>query len=76
MKAETRSSGAFPCWCWTGESFLDKIQIDKLQNASYEYLIWKAGHEGEHVVIAQGDTPVGGDCYEVACAVPNDTWYF
>ena len=58
------------------ESFLDKIQIDKLQNASYEYLIWKAGHEGEHVVIAQGDTPVGGDCYEVACAVPNDTWYF
>ena len=28
------------------------------------------------MVIAQGDTPVGGDCYEVACAVPNDTWYF
>ena len=25
------------------ESFLDEIQIDKLQDASYEYLIWKGG---------------------------------
>ncbi len=59
------------------ESFLDKIQIDKLQNASYEYLIWKSGHaDNEKVVIAQGDRPVGDDSYEVACTVPNDTWYF
>ena len=59
------------------ESFLEQIQIDKLQSASYEYLIWKAGHtDSEKVVIAQGDRPVGDDSYEVACTVPNDTWYF
>lgn len=58
------------------ESFLDEIQIDKLQDASYEYLIWKEGHNGERIVIAQGDRPVGPNTLEVACAVPNDTWYF
>lgn len=39
------------------ESFLDEIQINKLQDASYEYLIWKEGHNGERIVIAQGDRP-------------------
>ena len=58
------------------ESFLDEIQINKLQDASYEYLIWKEGHNGERIVIAQGDRPVGSNTLEVACAVPNDTWYF
>lgn len=58
------------------ESFLDEIQINKLQDASYEYLIWKEGHNGERIVIAQGDRPVGQNTLEVACAVPNDTWYF
>ena len=58
------------------ESFLDEIQINKLQDASYEYLIWKEGHNGERIVIAQGDRPVGPNTLEVACAVPNDTWYF
>ena len=41
------------------ESFLDEIQINKLQDASYEYLIWKEGHNGERVIIAPGDRPVG-----------------
>lgn len=54
------------------ESFLDEIQINKLQDASYEYLIWKEGHNGERIVIAQGDRPVGPNTLEVACAVPND----
>ena len=58
------------------ESFLDEIQINKLQDASYEYLIWKEGHNGERIVIAQGDRPVGPNTLEVACTVPNDTWYF
>lgn len=35
------------------ESFLDEIQINKLQDASYEYLIWKEGHNGERVIIAE-----------------------
>lgn len=52
------------------ESFLDEIQINKLQDASYEYLIWKESHNGERVIIAQGDRPVGPNTLEVACAVP------
>ena len=35
------------------ESFLDEIQINKLQGASYEYLIWKKGHNGERGIIAE-----------------------
>ena len=58
------------------ESFLDKVQLNKLQDASYEYLIWKTGHNGERVTIAQGGHTVTSDTLEVACAVPNDTWYF
>ena len=58
------------------EKFLDEVQIEKLHDASYEYLIWKKGHDGEQVIIAQGVHPVGDDTLEVACSVPNDTWYF
>ena len=58
------------------EKFMDEVQIEKLHDASYEYLIWKEGHNGEQVIIAQGIHPVGDDTLEVACAVPNDTWYF
>ena len=58
------------------ESFLDEMHLEKLHDASYEYQIWKEGHDGERVIIAQGDTPVEDDTLEVACTVPNDTWYF
>ena len=58
------------------ESFLDEIQISKLQDASYDYLIWKEGHNGERVTIAESDHLAQAEPLEVSCAVPNDTWYF
>ena len=58
------------------EKFLDKIQLYKLEAASYEYRIWAEGHNGEQVTIAQGTAPVASDTLEVACAVPNETWHF
>ena len=58
------------------KSFLDEVQITKLADASYEYRIWKDGHDGEPVTIAEGSHPVSADTLSVACSVPNDTWHF
>lgn len=59
------------------EKFLDEIQLDRLEKASYLYQIWKKDLEtGNKIVIAECRTPAEGDTYEVPCSVPNDTWYF
>ena len=58
------------------ESFLENIQLDKLGDASYQYMIWKEGSDGEKITIAQSADFVPEDTLEVACTVPNDTWYF
>ena len=72
----TRQFWGFAILVLDWESFLDEVQIDKLADTSYEYLLWKDGHSGEPVTIAQGSLPVAEDTLEVACSVPNDTWYF
>ena len=59
------------------EKFLEEIQLERLEEASYHYQIWKRDPEsGNKIVIAQCTTPAKGSTYQVACAVPNDTWYF
>lgn len=59
------------------EKFLSEIELDRLEDASYHYQIWKQNLEtGEKIVIAQCTTPASGDTYQVPCSVPNDTWYF
>ena len=59
------------------EKFLDEIQLEKLEDASYHYQIWKKDPEtGKKIVIAQCTTPAEGGTFQVACDVPNDTWYF
>ena len=59
------------------ERFLEEIDLDRLEDASYHYQIWKKNLETEEqIVIAQCTTPAKGDTYQVPCAVPNDTWYF
>ena len=59
------------------EKFLEEIQLEKLEDASYRYQIWKQNPEtGGKVVIAQCEQPPGNDTYQVPCAVPNDVWYF
>ena len=59
------------------DNFLEEAEIDKLEEASYEYQIWKKGtEEGEKLAIAQSEEIPFKDTLEVVCDVPNDTWYF
>ncbi len=59
------------------EKFIDKMELDKLEDAGYHYQIWKRGNrDDEQVVIAQCTNFEKNDTLEVACEVPNDTWYF
>ena len=59
------------------EKFIDKMELDKLEDAGYHYQIWKRDNkDNEKVVIAQCVNFEKEDTLEVACKVPNDTWYF
>ena len=59
------------------EKFIDKMELNKLEDAGYHYQIWKRGNkDGEKAVIAQCVNFEKEDTLEVACEVPNDTWYF
>lgn len=59
------------------EKFIDKMELDKLEDAGYHYQIWKRDNkDNEKVVIAQCVNFEKEDILEVACEVPNDTWYF
>lgn len=56
--------------------FIKKMELDQLEDAGYHYQIWKKGTDDERIVIAQCDNLQDTDTLEVACTVPNDTWYF
>ena len=59
------------------DTFVETLQLDKLEYASYRYQIWKKDLvTDEKVSIAQCQKPEFADALEVACEVPNDTWYF
>ena len=59
------------------DHFMEEVETYKLEDASYQYLIWKNGTElGEKLTIAQSEKFSFKDTLEVACDVPNDTWYF
>lgn len=59
------------------DKFVDGLELDKLEDASYRYKIWKTDiTTGEEVVIAQCDNPKLSDALEVVCDVPNDQWHF
>ena len=59
------------------DRFTETLQLNKLEEASYHYQIWKKDlSTGEKVSIAQCQEPELENTLEVACEVPNDTWYF
>ena len=58
------------------QKFIKKMELDQLEDAGYHYQIWKKGTDDERIVIAQCDNLQETDTLEVACTVPNDTWYF
>lgn len=57
--------------------FIEEMNLEGLEDAGYHYRIWKNNlSTGEKAIIAQceeGEFPK--NTLEVACAVPNDTWY-
>lgn len=59
------------------ERFLEEIHMDRLEEASFEYRIWKKDMTtGEKITIAQSSSHMSSNTLEVSCTVPNDTWYF
>lgn len=59
------------------ENFIDEIELDKLEDVGYHYRIWKRTMStGERFSIAQCQDGGLENTMEVACEVPNDTWYF
>lgn len=58
-------------------NFTDSLELDKLEEASYHYKIWKKDlTTGKKISLAQCKNPNLKDGLQVACDVPNDTWYF
>lgn len=59
------------------DKFVDRLGLDSLENANYHYRIWKHNMSTDQdVSIAQCDDLDLTSVLEVACKVPNDTWYF
>lgn len=59
------------------ERFIEETELSKLEQAGYQYQIWKKDLDtGRKLVIAESDNQKMKDSMEVACSVPNDTWYF
>lgn len=59
------------------DKFIDEINLSNLEDAGYDYQIWKKNlSEGTEVTIAEGNSKNIKSPLEVVCAVPNDTWYF
>ncbi len=59
------------------DKFIDQVELEKLEEAGYEYQIWKKDlYTGEKIVIDQSEGMNLKNSLEVACSVPNDIWYF
>ena len=59
------------------DRFIDQIGLDKLNDASYSYAIWKNdGDSSNHIVLAESGDDLSKNCLTVECDIPNYTWYF
>lgn len=57
--------------------FIDQIGLDKLNDASYNYEIWKSdGDLSNRFVLAQSEESLSKRCLTVECDIPNYMWYF
>ena len=74
---ETESFWGFSILVLNWENFLNEMGLSKLEDAGYQYEIWKEDAEAENgkLVLAQSEEFLSTDILEVACKVPNDTWY-
>ena len=58
------------------DAFLEELEVDKLEDATYHFKVWKEGNNGKHVTIMSCGHSSLNHTLSVACEVPNDTWYF
>ena len=59
------------------DRFIEQIGLDKLNDASYSYEIWKnEGNTSNRVVLAKSGNDLSKNCLTVECDIPNYTWYF
>lgn len=73
----TRTFWGFSILVIDWEKFIREMELDKLEEAGYNYQIWKKSYTtGEKIILAQSQDFRETDANEVACSVPNDTWYF
>ena len=69
------------CWGFSilvlnWDAFLEELEVDKLEDATYHFKVWKEGNKGKHVTIMSCGHSSLNHTLSVACEVPNDTWYF
>ena len=58
------------------DQFVNEIELDKLEETSYHYQIWKKDIlTGEKITIVHSKDAMPEDTLEVECEVPNDKWY-
>ena len=76
------ASGNENFWCFVAliidwDCFIEQIGLDKLNDASYSYEIWKnEGNTSNRVVLAKSGNDLSKNCLTVECDIPNCTWYF
>ena len=58
------------------DAFLEELEVDKLEDATYHFKVWKEGNNGKYVTIMSCGHSSLNHTLSVACEVPNDTWYF
>ena len=58
------------------DAFLEELEVDKLEDATYHFKVWKEGNKGKHVTIMSCGHSSLNHTLSVACEVPNYTWYF
>ena len=59
------------------DNFIETVELDKLEEAGYDYQIWKKDlYTGKKIVIDESEGMNLKSSLEVVCSVPNDTWYF
>ena len=72
-----RSFWGFSILVLQWDNFIEEVELDKMEESGYRYQIWKKDpYTGEKIVIAESEEDFPGNALEVACSVPNDTWYF
>lgn len=57
--------------------FIGELELDKLEDTSYQYKIWKKdAASGDKTILAQGMEQKMQEPIVVECSMPNDIWYF